>query len=104
MKIEFYNPDNLKIPTKLQLLVDNTYIIEYERDYDVTSQEHVAYTFKMKLKNNVKIDTIQEIMAKIGSILIEQSYTGEYELNIHDFEIKKIDNNECIYKLIFFKS
>ena len=48
MKVEFYNPKNLKIPTKLQLIVDNKYIIDYERDYDVTSQLHIAYTFTIR--------------------------------------------------------
>ena len=105
MNIKFYNPRNLKIPTQLQLLVDDKYIVSYERDYNVTSQHHVAYTFSIRFNKQVlKIDTIQQIMMEIGKALTEQSYDDGIELDIHDFEIQKIDNHMCVYKLIFFKS
>lgn len=105
MKIEFYNPKKLKIPLNLSIIVDNKYIIEYNRNYDVKSYHHLSYTFSIKLKDDIlKIDDIQNIMMEISRTIISQAFDEGIELDLDDFSISKIDKDECIYTLLFYKN
>lgn len=104
MKIQFYNPKKLDIPMKLSLIIDDKYIVDYERDYNVKSRHHLCYTFTMYLKDNIlKIDDIQQIMMEISKIIIDQYLNDDIELDLNDFSIEEVNTHKCIYKLTFYK-
>ncbi len=105
MKIEFYNPKHLKMPTNLGVIVDDKYIITYERNYIVKSINQLSYTFTLNLPDDVlKIDDIQTIMTELGKILISELSDEGIDLVFEDFHIKHIDNHKCIYDLLFYKT
>ena len=104
MQINFYNPKKLKIPMNFQLIVDNKYVIDYEKEVNLKSSRQITYVFTINLDNyRLKIDDIQNIMLEIGKILISQYADMGIELIIEDINIDKLTTHTCVYKLIFYK-